>query len=159
MRLLFSLLLLIGWGVDPSWAQLIQATKEESSRHRRFRLHQGVECQISDGNRSTIVRGKLAWIDSTSFRLKLGPGQYTSIQLGQVVRMRHRRYNRQRLAGGGAASSLLSGGTVRSPTLATVPLVAASALTGLGIALASEKASFRRRDPSIYQGWRFRAYP
>ena len=159
MRSSFGLLLLVFCSVVPSWAQHIEATNEDSSRHLRFRLHQGVECELTDGNRSAIVRGKLALIDSASFRLKLGDGQYTSIQLRQVVRMHHRRYSRQRLAGAGATASLLRGSTISSPTLATVPLVAASALTGLGIALASEKASFRRKDPSIYQGWTFKPFP
>ena len=159
MRLLVSLVLLLFICTTSGWAQFIQATNENASRQLRYGLNQGVECEISVGHRPVLVRGKLVLIDSMSFRLQLGDGYYTTVLLNQLIRLRSRRYVRQRLAAAGTVSSLLGGTTLSSPSLATMPLVAVSALTGLGIALAGERASFRRKDPSTYQGWIFNAYP
>lgn len=159
MRLILNLSFLLLVTSRLSLAQRIEAVNEDSSRHVRFEVQQGVECQVLVGDRELSVRGKLALIDSTSFRLQLGDGSYTTVRLSELVRMRHRHYHRQHLAASGAASSLLSRSRVSSPSLGAAPLVAASALAGLGIALAGEKATFRRKDPSTYQGWFFHAFP
>ena len=159
MRLLLSLSLLLLVTSSPGLAQYIEAVNEDSSRHVRFGLQQGVECQLLVGEREINMRGKIALIDSTSFRLQLGDGAYTTVRLAELVRMRHRHYHRQHLAASGSASSLLSGARVSSPSLGAAPLVAASALAGLGIALGGDKATFHRKDPSTYQEWVFQAFP
>ena len=159
MRLFSRLLLFLLVSTSPGWAQYIEAVNEDSSRHVRFGLQQGVECQRLMGEREINMRGKIALIDSTSFRLQLSDGSYTTVRLAELVRMRHRHYRRQHLAASGSASSLLSRSRVSSRSLGAAPLVAASALAGLGIALAGEKATFRRKDPSTYQGWTFSLFP
>ena len=158
MRLLTPYLILFFFPFIPCQAQVIEAANEDSSRQVEFRLHQGVECEISIDNRPMKVRGKLVSVDSTSFRLDMGDSYYTTIYLNKLIRMCHRRYGRQRLAAASTGLGLLGGSTISSPSLASVPIVAASALTGLGMFLTSTPSSFRRKDPSAYQGWSFRAF-
>jgi len=157
MRLLLCWLILFFSACSPCWAQVIEAINEDSTRQVQFRLNRGVECEVNVANKPVIVRGELVLIDSTSFRVNLGDGYYTTVLIDQLIRMRYHRYTRQRLAAAGAGSGLLSGNVVSSSSVASIPLVAVSALTGLGIVLASQRASFRHKDPSSYQGWTFRA--
>ena len=149
--LCFSILLFIpalGYG------QVIEAVNEDSSRQIRFRLNEGVECEVNVANRPVVVRGKVVLINSTNFRLKLSDGIYTTVLLDDLIRMRRRRYAQKHLAATSTGSGFLVGSTISRPSLATV---AVSALTGLGMALASGQASFRHKDPSIYRGWMFKA--
>lgn len=156
MRLLFCCLILVFSSCSPCLAQFIDAINEDSTRRVQFRLNRGVECEVDVAGKPVIVHGKLASIDSTNFQLKLSDGYYTTVLIDQLIRMRYHRYTRQRLAGAG--SGLLSGSGLHGSSTSLIPLVAVSALTGLGIAaLTSERASFRHKDPSIYQGWIFRA--
>ncbi len=139
-------------------AQYVEAVNEDATRHRRFRLKQGVECELDINDRPVILRGKLIQIDTAGFKLELGKSYYTNVPLSKLIRIRHHRYTRQRVASAGIGANLL-GPKISSQTFGSASLVALSALTGLGIALAKESSTFRRKDPSIYHGWSFQTYP
>jgi hypothetical protein len=161
MKVIFRLVLLFSLNYA-GYGQSVDAVSEDSARVVRFLAGQGVACELLVNKQVVQTRGVLSAVDSVSFRLDFGGGYFTTIYLDKLIRMRQRSYTRRRgvAAVSGLGAALGGGGyALQTAGPGTLVAVGMSALAGLGLAVAAEKPGFRRKDPSVYQGWAFTTKP
>ena len=151
MNPFLALLLLLGLGASAT-AQRIEAINEDSTRRVVFGTGNLVECVAEVQQKPVTIRGHLRLIDPTEFRLETAPGQFTTVQLASVLRLRRvsRRYVRQALLAGGPPLAYVPMGQTPQVSEAVAALVA-----GVGIAALRGDLNGPGRGPSAYQGWVF----